>query len=237
MFRAARLLCLSLVLSSPALAQDGRRFELSPQFGVQVPMNPIGPAAPTETAWYLDLERPDAAPSFGVTASVTWPGRWVGARVSAGYTLPSDVHGIFNCYPGLACPSILLESDANVESLTLIVDALLYPLARFAKVRPYIVTGLGVRRFRYEWPEAFTFVTAGSHAETRPVVNGGLGVAVDLLGASLHLELTDAWSPEGDGAGGFRLQTAGPVSHHPQDLPSRAQHVIGVSLGVRVLRF
>ncbi|MCI0434371.1 MAG: hypothetical protein L0271_12145 [Gemmatimonadetes bacterium] len=149
--------------------------------------------------------------------------------MSALYALPSQASGQFECYPGQACPSILLRSDADITILSGIAAAV-WSLRGRGFVRPYLVAGAGFKRYRYEWQDAVTFVEAGEHSETPVAVHGGLGATFHVGGATLWLEAGAFWTPEGgvlESEGNDRLFTVG----------RRPQHDLSVVAGWRLLRF
>jgi hypothetical protein len=212
-------------------AQAPLRFEVVPRAGMLAPMREIGPAARAGGPWYLRLERADAAPAFEMEIRVSGPGSRLAARLVGLATLPADVSGFFDCYPGLACPAVLLPSAAEAAVLAAAVDVLYSPLRGVQAIRPFAALGVGVKRYRITWPDAAVLVRGGEHSESTPTVRAGAGVEFAVLGQSVRAEVADWWSPEGR-----------KISEDP-GLPGlsaprrRAQHDIAVSLGWRLLRF
>src|SRR5512134_1613630 len=99
-----------LIVPQWLAAQDRGRVRIVPQVGWLAPLNELGAVAPTGTAWYLHLGKSDPTLALGTTVEIRWPTSHVNLRVSGLAALQSDAPGFFNCYPGLACPAILLET-------------------------------------------------------------------------------------------------------------------------------
>ncbi len=211
-------------------AQEGVRVTVSPHVGVVAPQRDIGGAAPAEGAWFRQLGRVESAPSLGLAGELEWPASPVAVRATALHTAGASARGFFHCYPGLACPSILLPAEPDVGILAVVADAV-WRLRRTGQVRPYGLIGAGVKRYAYTWPDAVALVDAGSHTETSPTVHVGAGVTIDLGRTAFWLELGDLWS----GSGG----DIGPGLGVPaQPAPGRgAQHDLRFTVGWRLLHF
>jgi hypothetical protein len=228
----ASLALFLVVMSSPASlsAQTGSRVRIVPHVGWSVPLNELGAVAPAGSAWYLRLGKMDATLALGTTVEVQWPSSRFNLRLAGAAALESEASGFFDCYPGLACPAVLLRGHADVRSLAATADLLYSPRGR-GGLRPFAILGAGLRRYSFDWPAPPVLVAAGSHSETTPAVRAGLGLAADLLGGSFRVELTDLWSPVGQrirpGGGAGQLSAPG----------RRGQHDLQVILGWALLRF
>lgn len=220
-------------LPVPALVggQTPARFEVVPRLGVYAPTREVGPAAHAAGPWYLRLERIDAAPAFELEGRVTWPGAHFATRLVGLATLPANVSGFFDCYPGLACPAILLPSDAEAMVLAAALDVVVSPLDPGGSVRPFAFAGFGVKRYRFEWSDAATFVMGGKEAESGLTLRAGVGAELQVWRQSFRVEVADWWSDVGPKVGedpGI-LGLSAPRRH--------VQHDLAVSLGWRLLDF
>jgi len=229
--RASLAVLLSLTLFPTSVrAQEGRRFRFVPQVGWVLPQRELGAVAPAGAVRYLELGKTDPTPALGAAVEVPGPISALGLRVSGVALLPAGASGFFDCYPGLACPAVLLEGDADVWALAATADLLFSPF-RGRGVRPTVIAGYGLRRYAYDWAAPPVLVQAGSHRETTHAVRAGLGLSADLLGGSFRLEAVDLWSPRGD-----RIRPAGP-SGQLSAPGRRSQHDLLLSLGWVLLRF
>jgi len=220
-----------LLAGWPAAAQSGARFEVAPRLGYLVPLEELGPVAPADGAWYLELQRPDPAPLVGGTARMIWPAAGLAAGVQGWYALASDVAGRFDCYPDIACPAVLLEpASARTRVWATGIELQFSPLSAAAALRPFLIGGAGVLGHEYSWTEAPTLVGGGQHAERALALQGGLGLELDLFGAPLRLQATDYWTGEGDRLVGATLDQAGLLRR-------AAQHDLNISLGWQLVRF
>lgn len=219
------------ILPVESLAQTPDRFAIVTRAGVYAPTRDIGPAAPAGGPWYLRLEQADAAPAFELELSAKLPGDHFATRLVGLATLPADVSGFFDCYPGLACPAVLLPSDAEMGVLAAALDVLYSPMRADRPIRPFAMVGAGIKQYRFSWPDAAVLVTSGDHAETAATLRAGVGIEFDLAGQSIRAELADWWSARGSKIGddpGIQGLSA------PR---RRAQHDITLSIGWRLVRF
>jgi len=219
-----------LLAALPVHGQSSVELELTPQAGYLIPLNALGAAAPTDEVWYLRLDRMRGTPTFGAVAQLSWPGAHAGVRVHGVYALESDVPGNFSCYPGLACPSVLLNTTARVSVWGAAADFMLAPLPRDGVLRPYLLAGAGLRIYQFSWPAAAVLVQAGDHVERALMLHGGIGLELDVAGAPLWLEVSDYWTREGDRLGGPELDQVDPARR-------AAQHDLSLTVGWRLLRF
>jgi hypothetical protein len=232
------VIALGTLLLAPAMVGAQSRVGLTPRIGLFAATRDLGPAAPASSVWYLHLERPEPTVAFQLTADAAWPGARVNTRLVALATLRARSAGVFNCYPELACPSILLRSErAEVSTQMALLDVVYSPIRAGAPLRPYAVAGAGVKRYHYRWPDALTLVTAGDDIELAPTLNVGLGTSLVILGASLRAEVADYWSPESDNADRYRILASSGAFQPSSALRRRAQHDLVASLGWQILRF
>lgn len=228
--RVLPLVAVALAATAPAQAQSPVHFEVTPHFGVYSPLNAMGAAAVANSAWYIRLDRMDAAPMFELSAEVGWPSRTVSTRARGMVTLPAEATGMFECYPGLACPSVLLPATASIDVMAAMVDVVYSPFAA-SSVRPYAMLGTGLRRYHIEWPAAAVLIDEGVRTETTLAVHAGIGTEVDVPIGSLRVELAAYRSPRGDllvpppGTGGFAAEGR------------RAQNDVAMTIGWQILRF
>ena len=229
--RASLVLLLALFAVPQGLcAQNSGRVHVVPLVGWSLPLNELGAVEPTGSAWYLSLGKPDPTLALGASVEVHWPSSPFGVRVTGVTTLQAGAGGFFDCYPGLACPAVLLDTDADVSALAATADLLFSPF-RARPVRPFAVVGAGFRRYAFDWPAPPVLVEAGSHSETTAAVRLGLGMSFDVLGGSFRAEVGDLWSPVGD-----RIRPSGAVGQ--LSAPGRRdQHDLNVNLGWVLLRF
>lgn len=236
---------------TPVHAQSSARFGLTPRVGMSVPTQAFGPTTQVGPIRFLNLGRADASALFEIAADASWPNRRVGLRVVGSFTLPSSADGTFDCSYGIACPAtisalrstsrtsgnVLLETEAEIRTSSATAALVFSPLRDRAALQPYAVFGAGVRHYSISWSAPGEFVSAGSHAETTPVLNAGIGAAVDVSGTTFHAEIGGAWTPEGDGADLQRtLPDSGPGSDE-RSLKRRAQRDLAIVLGWRLVRF
>lgn len=219
-----------LLVSDPVAGQQPFRVELSAHGGLYAPLGAVGPAAPADGPRFLRLKRARSTPTLGVTAETRWPLRRLGFRVTGLYLFPSEASGRFDCAPGLVCPAVLLPTAADVDLLVVRGDLVLSPFGREGRLRPYALFGGGVKRYTFSWSETGELIAEGRHRETALALHAGLGIALDLLGNSFRVEVSDYWSGAGD-----------PVAPGFEEggLPAprrRSQHDLGLSLGWRLLR-
>lgn len=219
-----------LLFAAAARAQSPLRIEVVPRAAMYLPRNELGPAAPAGGAWFLHLERMDAAPAFEMEVRVLPAGSPLSLRLVGLATLPAEAPGFFNCYPGLACPAVLLESTAEVSVLGAAADLVWSPLGAASPVRPFLLLGAGVKRYHYSWPAPAVLVEAGEDAESAFAAHAGAGLEFAVLGQSIRVEVADWWSGEGaaigddPGVAGFSAPRR------------RQQHDVAVSIGWRLLR-
>jgi hypothetical protein len=232
MSKPSRLIAFAALVLSPAplFAQGSVHVEFIPQVGLYAPLNDAGAVAPTGTAWFLQLERMEPAMSFGAAVQLSWPSARLGTRFSGLATLESSAPGFFDCYPGLACPAVLLTSRADVSVFAALGDLLFSPLGSQSWVNPYLLLGAGAKHYRYSWPDAAVLVPGGSHDATLFALHGGFGLSIPIGQSALRAEVSDLWSPN---APSIR------PSGDPGALSARgrAQHDLSVSLGWALFRF
>jgi hypothetical protein len=96
------------------VAQGPGRFKLIPQAGRYAPLEDLGPVAPAAPTWFRRLERADPALAFGASAEPCSPGSRLRTRIAGLATLTANATGFFDCYPGVACPTIL-ERESNTD--------------------------------------------------------------------------------------------------------------------------
>jgi hypothetical protein len=221
------LILIVLPFFNPVDVSAQARFGVTPRVGWFAPLEEFGPAAPVNEAWFLELGRVESALSLGISADFAWPGDRLSTRVLGMITLPTEAEGFFNCYPGMACPSILLETEADVTVVTALVDLVYSPLT--GKVRPYAALGAGMKRYDFSWPSEPVFIDGGSYAMSAFALHGAVGVDLAVFGTSIRAELADYYSagrivpPEGTTA--------------PRAPRRERQHDLGFSLGWRLLSF
>jgi len=220
-----------LLAPGAARAQSPVRIDVVPRAAVYAPRNELGGVAQAGGPWYLRLGRADASPAFELEASIRLPALPFSLRLVGLASLPADVSGIFDCYPGLACPAILLESAAEVRVLGAVADLVWTLLPAMAPVRPFLLLGAGVKRYRYSWPAGEVLAEGGDHAASSFTTHAGAGIEFGVLGQSFRVEAADWWSGRGreigadPGVAGFGAPRR------------RPQHDIAVSVGWRMLRF
>jgi len=215
----------------PALSQAQERvrfLEITPRAGLYAPTRDIGPAAPGEGPWYLQLEQVDPSLTIELSAQARWPSARVQTRISGLHALPSSVSGEFQCGPGQVCPSVLLPVHAEVSVLAAVADIIVSPFAG-QRVRPYTALGAGIKRYGFSWGDAPVFMTAGSHSETSFTLHAGIGVEVVIGANHFRVEIADYWSGRGP--------VVAPAGAGIDALRRGAQHDLGFSLGWRLLRF
>lgn len=219
------LTLLPLFLAVPASAQA--RFGVTPRVGWYAPLDRFGPAAPVNEVWFLELDRVESALSLEVSADFAWPSNRLSTRVLGLITLPTKAEGFFNCYPGMACPAILLETEAAVTVFTGLVDLVYKPFA--GKLQPYAAVGAGVKRYDFSWPSEEVFIDGGTYGLSGFAMHGAVGAELGLFGTSLRAELADYYSA------GRIVPPSGSMALRP---PRREkQHDLGFSLGWRLLSF
>lgn len=218
-------------LAAAASGQAPIRLEIIARAGLYAPTSAVGPAAPATGPWYLRLEQVEAAPVLEVEFRSTWPGSRFGLRLVGLVTGRADAAGVFDCYPGLACPAVLLESDAEAMVIAVAADVLYHASPAARRLRPFLLAGAGVKRYRFRWPAAVVIVPAGDHAESALALHAGAGVEVGIGGLSMRVELADWWSGEGPDIG---VDPGVPSVRAPR---RRAQHDVTLNIGVRLFRF
>jgi len=231
--RPGRALIVTALLAAPAMAraQSPVRIDVIARAAAYVPGGRLGGVARAGGPWYVRLDRADAAPAFELQASIRLPAWPVSLRVVGLASLPADVDGIFDCYPGLACPAILLESAAEVRVLGAVADLVWAPLAAVAPVRPFLALGAGVKQYRFSWPAPEVLVESGRHTESAFAAHAAVGIELGLIGQVFRIEAADWWTGRG-----------APIGDDP-DLTGfaaprrRAQHDLVVGIGWRMLRF
>ncbi len=209
-------------------SQIAPRVAFVPVAGWYAPQRAVGPAAPAASTWYLRLDRIEPTPFAGASLEITWPTSRIGARLIGFATIPSGASGIFDCYPGMACPAVFLASEADVTIVTALADLLLSPVQADAVVRPYAVLGGGLKYYRYAWPDVGAGIEAGKHNESTPALHAGLGLAFELLGGSFRTEVTDSWSRKGE------VISPATLSSSVSGPRRNTQHDLVVSLGWRL---
>jgi hypothetical protein len=231
MTRIACAATAALLLLAPAAgaAQSGVRIELTPRVGYYAPQDRVGAVAPAGRIWYVELERIEPTASLEASARISWAGSPLSARVHGLVALPSDVSGRFTCYPGLACPEVLMLTTAEATIWAAVADMVFSPLES-SPMRPFLALGAGVKRYSFSWPDAAVLVEAGTYSENGVALHAGVGLEVSLAGAPLRLEVSDYWSPEGRGL-------RGPDPDQVAEPRRSAQHDLAVSLGWSVIRF
>jgi hypothetical protein len=144
--------------------------------------------------------------------------------------MPAEASGFFECYPGVACPAVLLPSTAEIDLMAGMADVVYTPFVGH-RARPYAMLGAGLRRYHIEWPEAAVLVDEGSRSETTIAFHAGVGMEIDVPIGSVRAELAAYRSPRGAaldppaGVGGSAA--AG----------RRTQHDVAMTIGWRVFRF
>jgi hypothetical protein len=226
---AVALAALTLVLCDDVAAQSTARFQITPRAGVHHPMNEIGGAALVEGPWYLRLDRADPSASFAIDAHVKWPSSVVSVRVVGFAALPATAAGRFDCLS--ICPSILLRTEAEVSARGAFADVIVAPFSS-AALRPFAALGVGVKRYRYEWPAAAVFVTAASSTETTGALHAAIGFELDFVGAPLRFEVGDYYSAERE-LFAFYDSSSGTST----EVRRNPQHDIAVTLGWSLIRF
>ena len=216
---------------APLVAQSAAGIEVIPHVGVYAPLRDFGPAAPATGPWFLQLEQMEPAVSLGASLQVNWPSTRLGTRITGLATLESTASGVFNCYPGLACPSVLLPSEADISVFAALGDLLFSPLGTQGGVSPYVILGAGAKHNRFSWPDAAVLVEAGSYHTTLFGLHGGLGVTIPLGRSALRAEISDLWSPWGD-----RIAPENALSG-ARSTRGRPLHDLSVILGWSLLRF
>ena len=226
---------LPTLVAAPAIGQTVSRVTLTPLAGWHAPLRALGPSADTNQGRYLNLDRAEAAPSFGLSAEIALPLQQFTARLSAATAMTSSVSGSFDCYPLSVCASILLNTTAEVRSVAAMASLVYSPLHSSSSFRPFVIAGAGYKRYNFSWPDAATFVNAGEYAETTATFQAGLGAAFDLLGATFRAEVIDNFTPEGSAMrSDFGPESLALVT----ELPRRnAQHDMLLNLGWQVFRF
>jgi len=220
-----------LLAPGAARAQSPVRIDVVPRAAVFAPRNELGGVAQAGGPWYLRLGRADASPALELEASIRLPALPFSFRLVGLASLPADVSGIFDCYPGLACPAVLLESAAEVRVLGAVADLVWRPLPLVAPVRPFLVLGAGVKQYRYSWPAPEVLVEAGEHAASSFTAHAGAGIEFGVLGQSFRVEAADWWSGEGAAIG----EDPGlPGFGAPRRRP---QHDLVIGIGWRMFRF
>jgi hypothetical protein len=226
--RVAQLTVATLLLLPGLLSAQAVRLEFTPRVGYYAPLGDVGAAAPANGTWYLDLDRIKPTASLQLGLGVSRPGSPLSARVHGLMALESHADGRFECYPGLACPSILMNTTAEATIWAAVADLVVTPFD--GRLRPFAALGAGVKRHSFAWPETAIFVESGEYSESALALHGGVGFELELAGAPLRLEVSDYWSAEGKGLQGT---DANQVSR-----PRRqARHDLAVSLGWSIVRF
>lgn len=230
----SRSLVVALAALTPAVPASAQRLriDIAPSAGVIRPLDAAGAVTSVEQAWYLDLERADAAPFIGVTADVGRPRGWFGVRVTAHAALPATAHASFRCRPGLACPAVLLESGADVSSLAGFVDLVLSPV-RSDRIEAWIAAGPGLQRTDVRWQAPAVLVGAGEHAGTVPALHAATGFDIRIGNGALRTGIGMLWRPEGDAILPADASTGGTV----RAVRRPAGTDLLLSLGWSLLRF
>jgi hypothetical protein len=208
MHARARFTTLALTaLTLPAYAEaQGVRIDLAPSAGMIRPLDAPGAVTAIDQAWYLQLERADAAPWFGATVEARVNDGPLAARVTALAALPAATRATFNCRPGLACPAVLVESDAELSSITGFLDLVISPLS--GRFRPWLAAGPGLTRFSVDWEAPAVLVEAGHHAETVPLLHAGAGIDIGIGNGALHASVGFLRTPRGDPIGPIDAPTS-----------------------------
>ncbi|MGH7470517.1 MAG: hypothetical protein ACRENP_21435 [Longimicrobiales bacterium] len=176
--------------------------------------------------------------AFEIAWDAVWPSKRVNTRLVGLAALPVRTSGFFNCYPELACPANLLRAQqARVSAQMVLLDFVYSPVSPGATARPYALLGAGFKRYHYAWPNAITAIDAGTDIELTPALNAGLGIALEVLGASLRAEIADYWTPSSDHADRYRILASSSASRATNPLRRFAQHDLSASLGWQILRF
>jgi hypothetical protein len=227
-----RILIALATLSPATLAAQRARLDVIPGAGFHSPREALGAAALIGTGWFATFGEAQSSASFGATAEVTRPGHALGARLSGFVTLPGASHASFNCRPGLACPAVIVESEAEITTANLLAD-LVYDLWNAGRIRPWLAAGAGLRHYDISWAAPDVFLVAGSDSETIPALHVAVGVDVRLGPGALRAEIGGLWSAKGD-----RVPPAeDPFGPAPSVAGRAAQRDFLVSLGWRVVRF
>ena len=218
-----------LLLAAPGAAQQAG-FELTARAGVLFAGGTRGPVAPAAPGWLLELAAADATPAVELAATLPIPSRSFSVRVLGMATRSATAEGRFTCYPGLACPALLMETKADVSLRAAVADVLLRPTSVLG-LEPFVALGAGVKQFRYDWPAASNFVQAGDNTETLYGVHAGAGFSFGLFGGRFEAEVADYWNAEGRAFGVGEADPSNLGTRH------KSEHDVAVSLGWRLLRF
>lgn len=213
-----------------AAAQSPPRFEITPQVGYFAPQEQLGGIARVGNASVVRLNRVDPGVVLIATGQTTWPSARLRTRITAMLTSSLDVGGEIVCMPGQLCLAVFRGTRAHVRVAAAVVDAVYVPIDH-GVARPYVLLGAGLKRYAFSWSPDDPLLRGANHVDHALAVHSGIGLELDVLGASIRAELSDFWTPK---AG--TIVPAEPAI--AESVPGRrAQHDLSVSVGYRLFRF
>ena len=191
----AALVALS-VFSLVPRALEAQRFGSNSAVGLHAGVwigTELGATRETRPVGYLELGESEAAPTLelaAVVGSAGWPLRlWTAFGVSADASIRAQW---FPCDPGLACPSILIEPEVDIQRFTGVIGLELSVPDRTVRVRPYLKAGAGFRHYEVEWRqwggEGTFLLPEGSIGETAFLTSLAGGAALDVFGFEARAE-------------------------------------------------
>jgi hypothetical protein len=219
---------ISLTMTTPALAQDGRAgVTVVPAVGWFAPGPRLGSVVEEGTSSTLQQ---GSSVMLSLTAELPLTERWLSARGSLGYAPGSSV-AVRRAVPAESCgPNCFRTAHEDVrlaDSRVLLMSAgLVATLPALLVTQPYLFGGGGVKRHSVahdQLPSEFGDVFAREQSDFAMHVGVGAEVAAG-RGIVLRAELSDHLSR-------YRLANTGQESPH-----GTLQHDIGVQLGLRLRR-
>lgn len=253
--RAAVMAGLALAVQAAGALSQGLRVEVSPEVGWYAALEELGNTAPTVGVWYLRLGKMEPAASLGGGIRLSSPSSPFSGRVSGFTTVNAKADANLDCYPGIACPAVIIDADAaDVSILAAMADVLYAPMR--GRVQPHLVLGAGFKHYDYSWdmpqlaapamPDYACLAmgicpiswdkseNAGDrrrYSETTPALRAGLGLTLELGSSALRVEVSDIWSPRGPDIGPGNVTGARSVRGR------NPQHDLLASISWSLLRF
>jgi hypothetical protein len=218
-------LLLGPAVVTPAAAQVGQVW-VEPRAGWVLPTRDLGRTDVIGGSGYGVFEQANAGLSVGVGVGVGITDAWA-LRLSGDRTSDLAVSGEWRCAPFVACPSVLLPLDGELDRWSMGLDVMYRP-ALGLPVEPTLFGGLAVRQSSLTWdPPAADLTLPALGFEERGVLYR-LGVGVQrAIGAATAFAEVEASTSRFGGAP-YRSVEGGLEADHQAALD------IGLIGGIRV---
>lgn len=153
-------------------------FRLLPSVGLYVPVADIGRVQKAGVEGVIDFGRAESTLAFGLTGAFS-DEEGLGLRLNLMYATASDIP-----VSGVGCGTCSARSTLLVGT----VSGALRPIPEFVGIRPYVLVGLGLKRYNFD-PKNFDDLDGVLDDQTQGTVQLGLGTDVNLLGLGLFAEV------------------------------------------------